>query len=186
MPTAVEQIHTKIAQLEAQSATFHRRTRAPGSRQDFSATNKDSPNAKSKAEAGPKAKREAAPRPRGPKAASGQTQPGQPWARPSPRSSANMALPAAEVAERIKATGRDIDNRSSPLPCRSLKSAASPKTPDGKWTAATRRGRKSSVSPGRQRRSDRGLKEPSAPAYSKPLASEKIDIRRASAGRHRG
>ncbi|MFA5952959.1 MAG: winged-helix domain-containing protein, partial [Hyphomicrobium sp.] len=52
------------------------------------------------------------------------------------------ALSAAEISERIKATGRDIDNRSVSFALQALKKRGLAKNTDGKWAAPKARGRR--------------------------------------------
>ena len=150
MPTAVEQIHTKIAQLEARISDLRIAERELQALDRISARQtKTSPAPKAKRKPGPKAKQKSAPRPRGPQAASGRTQPGQTMgAAITEVLGQHGPLPAAEIAERIKATGRDINNRSISFALQALKKRGLAKNTGGKWTAATRRGRKARSVPG--------------------------------------
>jgi hypothetical protein len=50
-------------------------------------------------------------------------------------------LSAAEIAERVKATGRDITNRTVSFALQALKKRGLAKNKDGKWTAPKARAR---------------------------------------------
>ncbi len=59
------------------------------------------------------------------------------------------ALSAAEIAEQIKASGRDINNRTVSFALQALKKRGLAKNTDGKWTASKARSRRSrSATPG--------------------------------------
>jgi Ribonuclease R winged-helix domain len=143
MPTAVEQIHTKIAQLEARIGDLRITERELQALDRISAR-------QTKAAAVPKAKQRAkqksAPRPR---AASGRRQPGQTMgAAITEVLGQHGPIQAAEIAERIKATGRDINNRAISFALQALKKRGLAKNTGGKWTTANGRGRKARSVPG--------------------------------------
>jgi hypothetical protein len=142
MPTAVEQIHTKIAQLEARIGDLRIAERELQALDRISARQtKTAPAPKAKRTPGPKAKQKSAPRPKGPKAASSQTQPRQTiGAAITEVLGQHGPLLAAEIAERIKATGREINNRTVSFALQALKKRGLTKNTNGKWTAAKARG----------------------------------------------
>jgi hypothetical protein len=142
MPTAVEQIHTKIAQLEARIGDLRIAERELQALDRISARQtKTAPAPKAKRTPGPKAKQKSAPRPKGPKAASSQTQPRQTiGAAITEVLGQHGLLLAAEIAERIKATGREINNRTVSFALQALKKRGLGKNTNGKWTAVKARG----------------------------------------------
>ena len=150
MPTAVEQIRTKIAELEARigglriaerelqaldriSARKTKTAPAPKARQ------KPAPKAQQKT--APKAKVKAAPKPKSQKPVSGNAGPRQTIGGAITEVLGQHGpLPAAEIAERIKAAGRDINNRTVSFALQALKKRGLAKNTDGKWTVAKGRG----------------------------------------------
>jgi DNA-binding transcriptional ArsR family regulator len=143
MATSLERIRTKITELEAQVVdlrTAERELQALD-RQPAQKT-RAAPTPKTKRE--PKAKR-VAKAARAPKAASA----------PRTRSAAKGgqtigaailealdqrgSVAAAEIAEHIKATGRDITNRTVSFALQALKKRGLAKNTDGKWSVAKAR-----------------------------------------------
>jgi hypothetical protein len=150
MPTAVEQIHTKIAELEARIGDLRIAERELLALDRISARQtKTAAAPKAKQKPGPKAKLTSARKPKGRKAASSQTQPRQTiGAAIAEVLGQHGPLPAAEIAERIKATGREINNRTVSFALQALKKRGLAKNTDGKWTAAKGRGRQARSLPG--------------------------------------
>ena len=150
MPIAVEQIHAKIAELEARIADLCIAERELQALDRISARQtKAAPAPKAKQKPGPKAKQKSAFKPKSQKAASSQTQPRQTiGAAITEVLGQHGPLPAAEIAERIKATGREINNRTVSFALQALKKRGRAKNRDGKWTAAKGRGRQARSLPG--------------------------------------
>jgi hypothetical protein len=136
MPIAVEQIHTKIAELEARIADLRIAERELQALDRISARQtKAAPAPKAKRKPGPKAKQKSALKPKSQKAASSQTQPRQTiGAAITEVLGQHGPLPAAEIAERIKATGREINNRTVSFALQALKKRGLAKNTDGKWS----------------------------------------------------
>lgn len=143
MPTALEQIHTKIAELEARIADLRIAERELLALDRISVRQtKTAAAPKAKQKPWPKAKLKSARKPKGQKAATKQAQPRQTiGAAIAEVLGQHGPLPAAEIAERIKATGRDINNRTVSFALQALKKRGLAKNTDGKWTAAKGRGR---------------------------------------------
>jgi hypothetical protein len=142
MDTALEQIHAKIADLETKIANLRIAER------ELHALEKTSARP-TKAASEPKAKQKPGPKPvRQPKL-KGKLEAGEP-AEPRQTISAAISavlaehgpLSAAEIAEQVKATGRDINNRTVSFALQALKKRGLAKNIDGKWAAPKARGRK--------------------------------------------
>jgi len=157
MPTAVEQIHTKIAELETKIADLRIAERELLALEKSSARQaRTAPEPKIKQKPGPKAKQKP-----GPKASLRPKVQGEPKA---PKASAaaearqtigaaitevidrHGALSAAEIAEHVKATGRDINNRTVSFALQALKKRGRAKNTDGKWSLPKARGRRPAAS----------------------------------------
>ena len=154
MPTAVEQIRAKIAGLEAQlgglriaerelqaldriSARKTKTAPAPKAKQKPAPKAKQKPAPKAQQKTAPKAKVKAAPKPKSQKPVSGDTGPRQTIGGAITEVLGQHGpLPAAGVAERIKAGGRDINNRTVSFALQALKKRGLAKNTDGKWTVA--------------------------------------------------
>ena len=145
MPTAVEQIRTKIAELEARIGGLRIAERELQALERVSSREgKKAPAPKAKQKPGPKARAK-------PKSAAVKSN-GQSAAREQAGSRQTIggaitevlvqhgSLPAAEISERIKASGRDINNRTVSFALQALKKRGLAKNTDGKWTAAKGRG----------------------------------------------
>ena len=145
MDTSIERIQAKVAELEAKIADLRIAERELLALDESSAR-----QTKMASEPTPKAKPKQKP---GPKAA----------VQPKLQNKANVTkpaearqtigaaiaevlvehgpLPAAEIAERIKATGRDINNRTVSFALQALKKRGLAKNTNGKWTAPKARSR---------------------------------------------
>jgi hypothetical protein len=143
MPTAVEQIRTKIAELEARIGGLRIAERELQALERVSSRPaKKAPTPKEKQKPGPKAKQKSA----------AVTPNGQSAAREQAGSRQTIggaitevlvqhgSLPAAEIAERIKASGRDMNNRTVSFALQALKKRGLAKNTDGTWSAAKGRG----------------------------------------------
>ncbi|WP_036262891.1 winged-helix domain-containing protein [Methylocapsa aurea] len=139
MDTALERIHAKIADLEAKIGDLRIAER------ELQALEKTSARP-TKAASEPKAKQKPGPKPvRQPKL-KGKLEAGEPRQTIGAAISAVLAehgpLSAAEIAEQVKATGRDINNRTVSFSLQALKKRGLAKNIDGKWAAPKARGRK--------------------------------------------
>jgi hypothetical protein len=150
MPTAVEQIHTKIAELEAKIADLRIAERELLAIEKSSARQaRSAPEPKIKQKPGPKTKQKP-----GPKASLRPKVLGKPKANAPAEARQTIgsaitevidrhgALSAAEIAEHIKATGRDINNRTVSFALQALKKRGLAKNTDGKWSLPKARGRR--------------------------------------------
>jgi len=150
MPTAVEQIHTKIAELETKIAGLRIAERELLALEKSSARQaRMAPGAKIKQKPGPKAKQKF-----GPKASLRPKLLGKPKASAPAEARQTVgsaitavidrhgALSAAEIAEHVKATGRDINNRTVSFALQALKKRGLAKNTDGKWSLPKARGRR--------------------------------------------
>lgn len=142
MDTALEHIHAKIAELETRIADLRIAEReilaldkvsAQQARTEFEPTQRQKP--------GPKPTDQ--PKRRGRPKASELTEGRQTiGAAITEVLDQRGLLSAAEIAEHIKATGRDIDNRSVSFALQTLKKRGLAKNTDGKWAAPKTRGRR--------------------------------------------
>ena len=154
MPTAVEQIHTKIAELEAKIADLRIAERELLALEKSSARQaRTAPEPKIKQKPGPKAKRKPGPKASlRPKLLSESKASAPAEARQTIGSAITEvidrhgALSAAEIAEHVKATGRDINNRTVSFALQALKKRGRAKNTDGKWSLPKARGRRPAAS----------------------------------------
>ncbi|WOJ91846.1 winged-helix domain-containing protein (plasmid) [Methylocapsa polymorpha] len=142
MDTVLERIHAKIAELEAKIGDLRIAERELQAIEKTSARQtKTASEPKAKQKPGPKAGRQ--PKLRGKLEAS---EPGEARQTIGAAISAVLAehgpLSAAEIAEQVKATGRDINNRTVSFALQALKKRGLAKNVDGKWAAPKARGRK--------------------------------------------
>jgi hypothetical protein len=142
MDTALEQIHAKIADLETKIANLRIAER------ELQALDKSSARQTTTASE-PKAKQKPGPKPtirpklRGKPKASGEAEARQTiGAAISAVLAEHGPLSAAEIAELVKATGRDINNRTVSFSLQALKKRGLAKNMDGKWAAPKARGRR--------------------------------------------
>jgi hypothetical protein len=143
MPTAVEQIRAKIAELEARIGGLRIAERELQALERVSSRpTKKAPPPKAKQKPGPKAKQKSASaKPNGQKAAREQAGSRQTIGGAITEVLVQHgSLAAAEISERIKASGRDINNRTVSFALQALKKRGLAKNTDGKWTAAKGRG----------------------------------------------
>jgi len=151
MDTPLERIHTKIAELETKIADLRIAEREIQALDQVSAPlTRTASEPKLKQKPGPKAKQKpepkATPRPklRGEPKASEPAEARQTiGAAISEVLDQHGALSAADIAERIKATGRDINNRTVSFALQALKKRGLAKNKDGKWTPSKTRSRRS-------------------------------------------
>lgn len=148
MDTSLELIHTKIAELETKIANLRIAER------EILALDMVS-SRQTKSASGPKAKPKQKPRP---KATLRPKLRGEPKASEPAKARQTIgaaisevldqhgALSAAEIAEHIKATGQDINNRSVSFALQTLKKRGLAKSKDGKWTPSKTRSRRSQPS----------------------------------------
>ena len=145
MDTSLERIHAKVAELETKIADLRIAEREllaldESSARQTKAASKPMPQDKPKQKPGPKATVQ--PKLRGkPKAsepAEGRQTIGAAIAEVLVE---HGALSAAEIAERVKATGRDINNRTVSFALQALKKRGLAKNKDGMWTAPKARAR---------------------------------------------
>ena len=138
MSTSLERIRAKIDELEAKVADLriaerelHALEKSPAQKTRVAAT--PTPKVKAKTKAKVKAKAETAPK-----------------AKRAPRSQTigaaiaevldqHGSVSAAEIAEHIKAAGRDITNRTVSFALQALKKRGLAKNTDGKWSPAKAR-----------------------------------------------
>jgi hypothetical protein len=142
MDTALERIHTKIAELETKIANLRIAER------ELQALDKISAR-QTRTASEPKAKQKPGPKPtlrpklRGKLKASGDANARQTiGAAISAVLDQHGALSAAEIAEHVKATGRDINNRTVSFALQALKKRGLAKNTDGKWTPPKGRARR--------------------------------------------
>ena len=154
MPTAVEQIHTKIAELESKIADLRIAERELLALEKSSPRQaRTAPEPKTKQKPGPKAKQKPAP-----KASLRPKVQGTPKAKAPAEARQTIgsaiasvidqhgALSAAEIAEHVKATGRDINNRTVSFALQALKKRGLAKNTGGKWSLPKARGRRPAAS----------------------------------------
>jgi hypothetical protein len=142
MGTAIEQIHAKIADLETKIGQLRIAER------ELQALDKV-PSRQIKAAPAPKAKQKPEPKPTRQKPQRSKPQTSK---TPEPRKSVSAAISevlnqhgpqsAAEISERIKAAGRDINNRSVSFALQGLKKRGLAKNTDGKWSVGKAHGRR--------------------------------------------
>jgi len=148
MDTVLERIHAKIADLEAKIGDLRIAERELQALDKISARQtKTTSEPKAKQKPGPKAVR--------PPKLKGKPEAGEPA---EPRQTIGAAisavlaehgpLSAADIAERVKATGRDINNRTVSFSLQALKKRGLAKNVDGKWAATKARGRKAASASG--------------------------------------
>jgi hypothetical protein len=146
MDTALERIHAKIAELEAKISDLRIAERELQALDKVSARQtKTGPEPQPRQKPGRKAALK--PKLRGKPKASEPAEARQTiGAAITEVLDQHGALSAAEIAERIKATGRDISNRTVSFSLQALKKRGLVKSADGKWTlkARSRRARQSS------------------------------------------
>jgi Ribonuclease R winged-helix domain len=149
MDTSLERIHTKIAELETKIADLRIAERELLALDQISAPpTRTASEPKLKLKPGPKAKQKPEPKatPR-PKLRGEPSEPAEPrqtiGAAISEVLDQHGALSAADIAERIKATGRDINNRTVSFALQALKKRGLAKSKDGKWTPSKTRSRRS-------------------------------------------
>jgi hypothetical protein len=143
MDTALEHIHAKIAELETKIAGLRIAEREILALDEVSAR-------QARSELGPKQRQKAGPKPttdqpkrRGRPKASEPTEGRQTiGAAITEVLDQHGPLSAAEIAETIKATGREIDNRSVSFALQTLKKRGLAKNTGGKWSAPKARGRR--------------------------------------------
>jgi hypothetical protein len=144
MDTSLERIHTKIAELETKIANLRIAERELLALDKIEARQtKSASEPKRKQKPGPKATLRS--KLRGKPKASAPAEMGQTiGAAISEALGQYGSLSAAEIAEHIKATGRNINNRAVSFALQSLKKRGLVKNKDGKWTpskAGSRRAR---------------------------------------------
>jgi len=142
MDTALEHIHAKIAELETKIAGLRIAER------EILALDKV-PARQARTELEPKQRQKPGPKPTAQPKRRGRPKASEPA---EGRQTIGAAitevldqrgpLSAAEIAEHIKATGRDIDNRSVSFALQTLKKRGLAKNTDGKWAAPKTRGRR--------------------------------------------
>jgi hypothetical protein len=148
MDTALVQIRAKISELETKigdlriaerelQAIDKAAARQTGAAPKPTLTSKAKPASKPKQTSGPKPKAKSEPE------TTAQTEPLQSMgAAIASVLDQHGALSAAEIAERVKATGRDVNNRAVSFALQALKKRGLAKNTDGKWTAPKTRGRR--------------------------------------------
>ena len=138
MDTAVERIHAKIAELEAKLGDLRIAERELQALDNISARQKRTASeSKPRQKPGPKASLR--PKLRGKPKASEPAEARQTiGAAIAKVLDQHGALSAAEIAERIKATGRDINNRTVSFSLQAVKKRGLVKSSDGKWTLKAR------------------------------------------------
>jgi ribosomal protein L9 len=151
MDTSLERIHAKIAELETRIADLRIAEREL-------LTLDKGPARQARAASEPKAKAKPKQKP-GPKAAVQTKRRGKLKATEPAEArqtigaaiaevlGAHGALSAADLAERIKATGRDVTNRTVSFALQALKKRGLAKNTNGKWTAPKARSRNARPSP---------------------------------------
>ncbi|WOJ88543.1 winged-helix domain-containing protein [Methylocapsa polymorpha] len=138
MDTALERIHAKIAELEAKIGDLRIAERELQALDKISAR-PTRPGSEPKARRKPGPKATPKPKLRGKPKASAPAEAHQTiGAAIAEVLDQHGALSAADIAERIKATGRDISNRTVSFSLQALKKRGLVKSADGKWTLKTR------------------------------------------------
>ena len=142
MDTALEHIHAKIAELEARISDLRIAEREILSLDKVSGR-------QARTESEPKQRQKPGPKPADQPKRRGRPKAGEPTEGRQTIGAAitevlveHGPLSAAEISERIKATGRDIDNRSVSFALQTLKKRGLAKNTDGKWAAPKTRGRR--------------------------------------------
>jgi len=142
MDTALENIHAKIAELETRIADLRIAEREIMSLDNVSGR-------QTKTESEPKQRQKSGPKPTEQPKRRGRPKASEPTEGRQTIGAAiaevldqHAALSAADISERIKATGRDIDNRSVSFALQTLKKRGLAKNTDGKWAAPKMRGRR--------------------------------------------
>lgn len=142
MDTALENIHAKIAELETRIADLRIAEREIMSLDNVSGR-------QTKTESEPKQRQKSGPKPTEQPKRRGRPKASEPTEGRQTIGAAiaevldqHGALSAADISERIKATGRDIDNRSVSFALQTLKKHGLAKNTDGKWAAPKMRGRR--------------------------------------------
>ena len=145
MDTSLERIHAKVAELETKIADLRIAEQEllaldESSARQTKAASKPMPQGKPKQKPGPKATVQPKLRgkPKASKPAEGRQTIG---AAITEVLVEHGALSAAEIAERIKAKGRDINNRTVSFALQALKRRGLAKNTNGKWTAPKARSR---------------------------------------------
>jgi len=142
MDTTLERIHAKIAELEMKILNLRITERELQALDKISARRtKTTPEPKARQKPGPKPTLR--PKLRGKPKASGDAERRQTiGAAISAVLAEHGALSAAAIAEHVKATGRDINNRTVSFALQALKKRGLVKNTDGKWAAAKARARR--------------------------------------------
>ena len=142
MDTVLEQIHAKIAELEAKIGDLRIAER------ELQVLEKTSAR-QTRTASEPKAKRKPGPKPTRRAKLTGKPEVSEPAGARQTIGAAISAvlaehgpLSAAEIAERVKATGRDINNRTVSFALQALKKRGLAKNIDGKWAPPKARGRR--------------------------------------------
>nr|WP_322847432.1 hypothetical protein [Methylocella tundrae] len=146
MDTSIERIHAKITELETKIADLRIAERELLALDESSARQAPVASApKRKQKPGPKA----SPRPKlkGKKASEPDAARQTIGAAIADVLDQHGPLLAAEIAEHVKATGRDINNRTVSFALQALKKRGLAKNTDGKWAAPKARSRRSRTSP---------------------------------------
>jgi hypothetical protein len=137
MDTAIERIRAKISELEARIGGLRIAER------ELQAVEK-SPAKKTRVAAAPKARQKAAAKAKQKRAPQAAKPKGAAEARQTIGAAITEvlvqqgAISAAEIAEHIKATGRDISNRTVSFALQALKKRGLAKNTDGRWAAASK------------------------------------------------
>lgn len=144
MKTSIERIHTKIAELEAKVADLRIAER------ELLALDKSSAR-QTRTASEPKPKQKAGPKTTLRPKLRGKPKASEPVETRQTIGAAIIevldqhgALSAAEIADHIKTTGRDINNRTVSFALQALKKRGLAKNKDGKWTPSKARSRRSS------------------------------------------
>jgi len=144
MDTTLERIHAKIAELEMKILNLRITERELQALDNILARpTKTTPEPKARQKPGPKPRPTLRPKLRGKPKASGDAERRQTiGAAISAVLAEHGALSAAAIAEHVKATGRDINNRTVSFALQALKKRGLVKNTDGKWAAAKARARR--------------------------------------------
>jgi hypothetical protein len=150
MDTALEQIRAKIAELETKLGDLRIAERelqsidkAPVRKTRAAASPSPTPKSTPKSTLTPKLKQKSGPKPKAKPETAAQTEPLQTiGAAIASVLDQHGAQSAAEIAEHVKATGRDVNNRAVSFALQALKKRGLAKNTDGKWTAPKTRGRR--------------------------------------------
>lgn len=148
MDTALERIHAKIAELESRIVDLRITERELQALEKISAREERlASEPRSKQKPGPKAsiRPKLKGSPKGSEPAEARQTIGAAIGEVLDQ---HGALSAAEIAERIKATGRDINNRTVSFSLQALKKRGLVKSADGKWTLKARPRRAQPISSG--------------------------------------